>query len=285
MADVKGECCPPGSLKGYLNVDYKPIGVKKTFPKISDAEATRLGVEQHDVEAYCVGKSHDPTEAIIIVPDIWGWDSGKTRAIADNLSTCPYQVVVPKLLEPCVEGGIDGDGLPVDFDMSSRRPVFLEWIVQFKSKIVVGKVMSVINALKAEGVERFCLMGVCFGAWVTAHVSKIEKSVVGMVCPHPSIGLEQMIESGDPVALCKSIQCKTFFMPAGNDSEDYDEGGAMFTAIPPGSKTLRFPDMVHGWVPRGDRNDPKCVRDAEKAVALATEYINSCFAAKTNLMF
>ena len=41
--------------------------------------------------------------AILICPDIWGWDSGRLRNIADHLADAGYLVVVPKILQPaCV---------------------------------------------------------------------------------------------------------------------------------------------------------------------------------------
>ena len=40
---------------------------------------------------------------ILLVPDIWGWDSGRVRNIADHLAEAGYLVVVPKILQPtCV---------------------------------------------------------------------------------------------------------------------------------------------------------------------------------------
>ena len=47
-------------------------------------------------------------EAILIIPDVWGYNSGRTRSIADMLAAEGYYVVVPKLLTPCLEGGTDG---------------------------------------------------------------------------------------------------------------------------------------------------------------------------------
>ena len=38
------------------------------------------------------------------------------------------------------------------------------------------------------------------------------------------------------------------------------------------SGTLEFPDMVHGWVVRGDLADPKVARDTEKAIQHSHEY-------------
>ena len=37
-----------------------------------------------------------PTSAVIVVGDVWGWNGGRIRAIADTLAGDGYAVVVPK---------------------------------------------------------------------------------------------------------------------------------------------------------------------------------------------
>lgn len=45
-----------------------------------------------------------------MVPDVWGWDSGRIRALADFCAEKGYFTVIPKLSTPPLEGGTDGDG-------------------------------------------------------------------------------------------------------------------------------------------------------------------------------
>lgn len=35
--------------------------------------------------------------AIILFPDVWGWDSGRTRLMADEFGRLGYRVYVPKV--------------------------------------------------------------------------------------------------------------------------------------------------------------------------------------------
>lgn len=244
-----------------------------------------MGVEAlpGPTEAYVVGTSRDPTEAVLLLPDIWGWDSGRMRAVADSIAAVDYKVVVPKILAP-LDGGTDGDGLPTPFDMANERERMTE---HFKANWgwpkVGGKITAVTDALKDCGVERIVIVGTCYGAWAGCHVSKHDASIVGIFGPHPSIGAEGGRFGGDNVELCKAVQCEVFVAPAGNDSQDYDEAGAMFKAFKPGSRTVRFPEMKHGWFVRGDVADAAVKRDIELTFSHCIEWINAKFSPKTKL--
>ncbi len=90
---MKG-CCPPNAEK-YLAPDYKFVG---QCHKLADG-----------LEYYATG---DPKtkKAVLLINDIYGWNGGRTRNIADHLAENGYYTVVPKLLTPPVDGGTDGDG-------------------------------------------------------------------------------------------------------------------------------------------------------------------------------
>ncbi len=81
-------CCPPNA-HGYLASSNDHKGTKII---ISDG-----------VEVYLTGNLGPSGRAILICPDIWGWDSGRIRNIADHFAEAGYLVVVPKILQPaCV---------------------------------------------------------------------------------------------------------------------------------------------------------------------------------------
>jgi dienelactone hydrolase len=76
-------CCPPNSHK-YLEASYDTVGSKITRP--------------NGYEYYISGGSAAGKTAVIIVPDVWGWNSGRTRAIADMFAESGYFAIVPKLM-------------------------------------------------------------------------------------------------------------------------------------------------------------------------------------------
>jgi len=74
-------------------------------------------IDQQGVGLYCTGPS--PTAAgVLLVSDLFGWNSGRTRHVADYVAkSLNAFTVVPRLLDsPPMEGGTDGDGLPEGFD-------------------------------------------------------------------------------------------------------------------------------------------------------------------------
>jgi len=87
-------CCPPNAEK-YLAPDYTFTGKTHTLAD---------GVEYYESGSPSLKK------AVILIPDIFGWNGGRTRNIADWLAEEGYYTVVPKLLVPAVDGGTDGDG-------------------------------------------------------------------------------------------------------------------------------------------------------------------------------
>lgn len=88
-------CCPPDSEK-YLAATYATIG-------------TTLKVDGTDVEYYATGDA-TAHRVILFITDVFGWNAGRTRNLADWFSESGYFVVVPKLLGPGLKGGTDGDG-------------------------------------------------------------------------------------------------------------------------------------------------------------------------------
>ena len=138
------------------------------------------------VELYQSQVKGTPSSGIIIIPDIWGWNGGRTRAIADSLSDAGYLVVVPKLLTPVLNGGTDGDAMDPDtqFDM--------EWMKKFPWSVQKPKIEATIGYLKGQGVTKTCVLGFCYGGHVAAWASAEWPDFVacGVVC-HPSLQLEQ----------------------------------------------------------------------------------------------
>lgn len=88
-------CCPPNAEK-YLAATYDTTGETVTL-----ASGT---------EIYRTGSAAESKKAVLVIPDVWGWNGGRTRNIADMFAEAGYLAVVPKLMIPPLEGGTDGDG-------------------------------------------------------------------------------------------------------------------------------------------------------------------------------
>lgn len=232
-------CCPSGSY-GYLQADHTDEGTVRSIDGIS---------------YYQVGSG---ANGLLFCPDIWGWNSGRTRAIADDFAKKGVSVWVPKVL-PALEGGTDGDGLPPTFDVTKRGaelgPTFKgDW----NQEKVVPKLLTIVKAMKSAGVKKIGLVGFCYGAWVGMYVAK-EVELVGCAAPHPSVHMEEMM-GRDSAALAAGSKCPWALFPcgdpdAGGDGAMYDAEGDLFKKLeekfPGKNVTKRFSKMAHGFSTRG----------------------------------
>jgi len=231
-------CCPSDAV-GYLAADHADEGTVRSVDGIS---------------YYQIGSGPN---GLLICPDVWGWNGGRTRAIADDFAKKGVSVWVPKLL-PAFEGGTDGDGLPPSYDIKTRADLPGLFKGDWNQEKVVPKLVSVIKAMKSAGVKKIGLIGFCYGAWVGMYLAK-EVDLVGCASPHPSVHLEGIFER-NPADIAESSKCPWAFFPAGvaadgGDSDTYDAEGALFKALE--SKfsgknvTKRYASMSHGFVSRG----------------------------------
>ena len=194
---------------------------------------------------------------------VWGWNGGRVRAIADGLAEQGYKVAVGKFLAtPALDGGTDGDALPPDGAFS------MDWIKNFPWEKQQPKVEAALGFLKAEGCTKIGVMGFCYGGHPACWASTTDPSVVcGVVC-HPSMQLEGFAFGGDTVALLKSVQCPFLLAPAGNDLPMWSDSGDFGEALKASAKGAEcvwstYADMSHGWSCRGDLSDEKVKRDVE----------------------
>eukprot|EP01060_Flectonema_neradi_P013148 TRINITY_DN1991_c0_g3_i2.p1 TRINITY_DN1991_c0_g3~~TRINITY_DN1991_c0_g3_i2.p1 ORF type:complete len:285 (+),score=70.26 TRINITY_DN1991_c0_g3_i2:47-856(+) len=231
-------CCPPGS-HGFLAHDYKAIG-----------KETSAG----GVEVYETGTAVDK-KMTIIVGDVWGWDGGRVRQIADQLGGL---VVIAKMMKP-YESGTNGDALPPDFNIGEK---FAEIVPHLKEnwtpEVVLPQLKKVMTHYRTQGIEECGMIGYCYGCWIISHLCQGEETPLPVKCAvmsHPSLGLEGVFER-DPTALASKVNIPVMIHQAKeDDSALYGESGSIFAAFQKNSdnksKTIPFPEMHHGFVTRG----------------------------------
>jgi len=261
------QCCPPNSLPG-LNLKEK-----KTNGTI---------ITHKSAQFYATGQINDATgrRAVVFMPDAFGWDSGRTRLIADHMATqLNVLVVVLKSLLP-YKGG--EDGLPTDYDFVNATDVAdrTAWMLSVTWEgVVKGRVADLLEYLEEHKCGGIGLVGFCWGGWATSYIAaEFPSKIKCQAIPHPSIGLETMMGK-DPVALCKRVKCPTFFLPGVNDPDSYRTGGDMFTAVKennPHSKSSEheFDGVKHGWVPRSpDEELPLAMRAVDLVLEFTKEHL------------
>jgi carboxymethylenebutenolidase len=242
MADAT--CCPPGSLP-YLATSYEAKGTVVTLDS---------------VQLYLAPIAGSPEKAILIFPDVWGWNGGRVRAIADSLGAQGYIVAVGKFLSPPHQGGTDGDALPPGgaFDLG--------WMSGFPWPIQKPKADAALAHLRSLGAKRIGVLGFCYGGHPACWASSENADIACGAVLHPSMQLEAGAFGGKVEPLLESVRCPFLLAPAGNDlpmwSADGEFGQALSRSTCGAEHVFKpFPEMQHGWSCRGNVEDPKVKRD------------------------
>jgi len=266
-------CCPPKS-HGYLAAN----------PTEAAGSLIKIG----SLDAYAVG-TQTGGNGIIMIPDVWGYNSGRIREVAGQLATkLGAYVVIPRVLSNApenlgLEGGTDGDGLPPDFDPFGPRGKEMGgfmgnfgWSGGAKYPIK-PKFDATIAHMKEKGCTKIAGIGFCFGCGILLQASDAAKDLVCCAFPHPSC--HAMLGTKKAVAMASTAQCPMLIMAAGNDPDIYDpDKGTFFANLKaknPGSISSPFPDMLHGWTIRGDLADAKIKRDVDRFMDETVKYFGN----------
>jgi dienelactone hydrolase len=246
-------CCPPKHHPGA-----KPPA--EYVPKGSVAVIDGMDV-------YSVGDSKE--KGVIVFPEIFGIHMGRLKQICDSIADAGFYVVLPDLMRGDVWAM---DGSRGDFSKLG------EWIVKFTREKVEADIKKSITPLFTErGISKIGAIGFCWGScpvlWTSA--SGLTKAGVSMHPSHPKLS---GLLGGDEKTLLESVKSPQMMLAAGNDSESTKAKGiadVTFSKKDFGSKCVfkEFPDMVHGWVVKGDIKDEKIARDYAAAMKLGIEFL------------
>uniref|UniRef100_M4B944 Dienelactone hydrolase domain-containing protein n=1 Tax=Hyaloperonospora arabidopsidis (strain Emoy2) TaxID=559515 RepID=M4B944_HYAAE len=223
-------CCPVIAEPAHNPADHSGV-MKKTG----------------NTNIYVTGPS-SATAGIIVYPDIYGLDSGRTKSDADTLGKLGYAVVVIDLVDGDYVENMDG------IEHWFKKYTFAE---QFSPRI-----QDAVKYLKTEaGVERLASYGMCWGSWVGAtQTAQTDPVVRGHVSFHPTWVVENILKGDDAAVdtLAKSVKVPQLLLVAGDDPEFFKPGGRIHdlfksrTDIGSQSNVVLFANEKHGWVHRGD---------------------------------
>mmetsp|Transcript_14182 Transcript_14182/g.17568 ORF Transcript_14182/g.17568 Transcript_14182/m.17568 type:complete len:266 (+) Transcript_14182:200-997(+) len=262
-----GECCPPGS-HGPVEpqAGYIPKGRIETL-------------DDGKVELYVSEPGERTGKAILVLHDIFGPDSGRTKQICDIYAENGFVTVLPTLLK----GPYPMFVLPENGGEKVISKLRAGWYLRgFKWK-AVGSVLNdhVLPFLKNNlNINSIGLVSFCWGAWPMVHLMserhEIIKCGVGF---HPSL-LVFTVHMENAKAHLRKIEVPTMLFSAGNDPADGKPGGFADKAL---SRTNKYSEcllkeykqMQHGWVNRGDLSDENVSRDYEDAFQNAMEMLKT----------
>eukprot|EP01095_Lingulamoeba_sp_RSL-Kostka_P002356 TRINITY_DN13201_c0_g1_i1.p1 TRINITY_DN13201_c0_g1~~TRINITY_DN13201_c0_g1_i1.p1 ORF type:complete len:261 (-),score=99.22 TRINITY_DN13201_c0_g1_i1:158-940(-) len=252
--NCEGSCCPNGSWPS-LQVDYEPQG------KYED-----LG---EGLNVYYNGAA-DSTKAIMVIHDVFGVDSGRSKAIVDHFAKEGYFTVMPDLYR--------GNPLP-------SLDVIAEWAPQYKYSDlrtdIIERVIPFLNNTNSS-FESISAVGFCWGSWFIFNMAgddEIGEQIKVGVNFHPSLILEKFIFQKDPVELAKNVKgTKMILLSASNDPELVRPDGPVMNALKEKDfgndcECHFFENQVHGWVNRGDVTLDEVKPDVQRALELGLGFL------------
>ncbi|POM60626.1 putative hydrolase [Phytophthora palmivora] len=244
-------CCPVNMEPAIASVDA--TGTIKVFGK------TKLFVT-------------GPTKAkagVVSLPDIFGIDSGRIQQDAEALGKLGYAVVVV-------------DAADGDYKTPDNKNDMSTWLNRYSFDNFAGdRIADAIAYLQKEvGVETISSYGYCWGGYLGAAQSASANPVIkGHVSFHPSWNVENTLHGpGSAEKLAERISVPQLLLSAGNDPDFVREGGSvekiLKSKIDIGSQcdVVDFPDVIHGWVNRGDLEDPTTHAAVMKAWHAAVKF-------------
>jgi dienelactone hydrolase len=281
LIDDGKTCCPSNSL-GYLPEDPNYI-IKGQITTIPGPEG--------DLKAYIVGEGKN---AIILIHDIFGMDSGHIKKIADDLSQSISDLVVLVV-------NFYIDGLPMD-DFNENSCCFLPRFIckflcnsQVKTRLLSynwSRMSNIIHSSESfladmKGVNKVAFGGFCWGAYlvfkacgqVLPNDSKIIRC--GGISCHPSVSTigDLFHESTDEIV--NAIYCPQLVLSSKNEPNDWQPEGKVSKEL--NKKGFTIPNefytynQTHGFVARGDLSNSNVARDARDAVSKMIVFLNKIF--------
>jgi len=240
---------------------------------------------------------------LLFLPDIFGWRSGRTRKIFDSLAAeVGLRVLLPNVFHD------DGSDHSIPLTGCSavwyiaRRIMSYDWCYQRETKAVQAAVpwpsilypifwtsTTYVDSLLREkfipylttksNTKNVAVLGFCWGGWIALHAAKLPE-VGCAVAMHPSMNMETF-HGGKAAALYQAIRCPVMCLAAGEDPDEVKPSGALEAALQEsavvGHHVEEFPDMDHGWVPRGDAQEPKVQKGVADALDKARDFLRQHF--------
>lgn len=246
-------CCPPGS--------WPELAVKL------DSEQPQSGVLENldGLDTYTVASTSDSTSGVLFIYDVHGFGGVRVKSVCDAIAMNGFHVCMPDVYGES-QGVNDFGGFGTDTGK--------DFLKQFTWANLEPKLDKAITHLKSKGCTSIGAVGFCWGAWVVFKLSATGKIQAGAGC-HPSIKVGPLLFGEVEEDLAKAVKCPQLLCPAGNDPDNVKPNGALVDIVSGAGyecKSVEFPEMVHGWVIRGDASQENVARDVTGALGLVSGF-------------
>ena len=241
-----GSCCPAGSL-----------------PALQEDDSRTLSGTVDGSIYYSAPPSADCKRGIVVIYDVFGFSGGRIKSVCDQIALAGFHVAMPDVYNGTdidAEGGFGNEAAMAWLKTKSDYNGFLKAAIQ-----------PALDYLAAKGATGGTgALGFCWGAYGVVKLACDGKIGAG-VSTHPSLKIGKMFFDEDEAQQVKPTKAPLQFLPAGNDDALYTDGSLVAeSGVEVASRA--FPDMQHGWVPRGDTSDPAVARDVELALKASTDF-------------
>ncbi|GLT70974.1 hypothetical protein SLA2020_430200 [Shorea laevis] len=202
-----------------------------------------------------VSGSPDSNLAILLISDVYGYETPNLRKIADKVAATGFYVVVPDFMH----------GEPFSYDNADRPlPV---WLKDHGTDKGFEEAKTIIEAVKSQGVSAVGAAGFCWGAKVVVELGKSEL-IQAAVLSHPSfVSVDDIKGVKVPIAIL-GAQIDKYSPP--ELLKQFEE--VLTSKSKVGSYVKVFPNTEHGWTLRYNVEDEAAVKSAEKAHQILLEW-------------
>ncbi|XP_019169042.1 PREDICTED: endo-1,3;1,4-beta-D-glucanase-like isoform X2 [Ipomoea nil] len=198
------------------------------------------------LNCYVSGPSHSKL-AVLLVSDVFGYEATNMRKLADKVGDAGFYVVVPDFFhgDPYVENG--------------AKPIGV-WLKDHAVDNVCNDAKVVIEDLKAGGVTKVGIGGVCSGGKAAVDLAKIP-CVEATVLLHPAfVTLDDIQDVKVPISIIGAENDET------TPAEVVKQFEIALQAKPEVDSLVKiFDGVTHGWTVRYDEDDKAAVKAAEEA--------------------
>ncbi|KAL7544029.1 hypothetical protein ACHAXR_013452 [Thalassiosira sp. AJA248-18] len=283
MAEAQPSCCPEGSWGGPLGVSHglkSLAGVNGNLFMIGPTKNLQVYVAKPESDA--------AKKAIMVFTDVYGLQN-RLFAILDKLArdlNCPIVAI------DCFRGETKDKHLNDFLDWTRKHP-FEDAHNEHTTTVYpvskdIGWCYDFLSLQFGVDPSNVGAIGFCWGVWALTKACAMGINFKCGVGFHPSLKFEDMAFGMDQLSMAKlaSERAPLLFCVAGNDLDNLKPPDGDVAQIISSSnhnadglnnqqpQCVEFPDMLHGWVSRGDTSIERVRDDAEKALNIASKFLD-----------
>jgi len=251
---------PSSSLPAYNNSAYQQQG------KVVD-----LG---SGLQIYTVGEEEGADRPCVIWNyDIEGFDGGRTRERCDQLATKGFMVILPDYYH----GAEAPKCSPTDFLCWFGLKPFT--VANSNWTRLQSDWRLVRSWAEEKGATRFAAVGTCWGSYMTLRMSSLPEVIAGVIV-HPSHPTLIPDLGEDEASILGQVEAPQLILPTRTDSSNVQPGGLDENTLKEKGLEVTvepFPTMSHGFLTRGNMDDPNVAAEVARALNIMVDFLNNQF--------